>query len=368
MPDTDAGDEPVDTGQVLAARTVRRHGKSRDPYTIALVVPLATVVERSTRMASRTPVLVDCDTGVDDAMALLYLLHRDDIDVVAVTSVFGNNRAAQCAHNSLRVLELVGRSDIPVAVGAEKPLVGEVTYLATHVHGSDGLGDSGLPLEVSTELSPLTAVQLIDEMSQKYAGSLRILAVGPLTNLAHALSEIPQLVDRVVDVVIMGGAADVAGNQSPAAEANFIHDPEAAQQVVAAPWQTTLVPLDVTMLEVLTEQHRARLVAADTPVTRFVAATTDFYFGGYGFDSYGVRCSPCHDALAAAILTGEMVPSVFPLIHVEVDCSDGPSRGASICDTRGRYRGFPSQPEGNCRVALLTDGSFPDKLVAALGA
>ncbi|MDO7883044.1 nucleoside hydrolase [Salinibacterium soli] len=319
-------------------------------------------------MSERTPVLVDCDTGVDDAMALLYLLHRDDIDVVGITSVFGNNTAAQCAHNSIRVLELVGREDIPVAIGAENPLVGEVTYLATHVHGGDGLGDSGLPVEVSTSVSSLSAVELIDQLSARYRGRLRMLAVGPLTNVAHALDAIDDLTERVVDLVIMGGAADVAGNQSPAAEANIIHDPEAARRVLGAPWPTTLVPLDVTMTEIVTEEHRERLVAANTPVTRFVAATTDFYFGGYGFESYGRRCSPCHDALAAGILTGEMVPSVFPLLHVEVDCSDGPGRGATIVDTRGRYRGFPDQPGATCRVALVTDGSFPDKLVAALGA
>lgn len=316
----------------------------------------------------RTPVLVDCDTGVDDAMALLYLLARDDIEVVGITTVFGNNTAERCAHNSLRVLELVGRADIPVAIGAEKPLVGEVTYLATHVHGADGLGDSGLPMDVSTPVSSLSAVELIDDLSARYAGRLRILALAPLTNLAHALDVLPDLADRVVDVVIMGGAADVAGNQSPAAEANIIHDPEAAQRVLSAPWPTVLVPLDVTMIEVLTEEHRARLIAADTPVTRFVAATTDFYFGRYGLDSYGVRCSPCHDAVAAAVLTGDVVPSVFPLLHVEVDCTDGPGRGATICDTRGRYKGFPDDPDGNCRVALVTDGGFPDLLVAALGA
>lgn len=319
-------------------------------------------------MSERTPVLVDCDTGVDDAMALLYLLHRDDIEVVGITSVFGNNTAAQCAHNSIRVLELVGRADIPVAIGAENPLVGEVSYLATHVHGGDGLGDSGLPVEVSTGVSSLTAVELIDELSERHRGRLRMLAVGPLTNVAHALDAIGDLPDRVADLVIMGGAADVAGNQSPAAEANIIHDPEAAHRVLSAPWRTTLVPLDVTMTEIVTEEHRARLVAADTAVTRFVAAITDFYFGGYGFDSYGRRCSPCHDALAAGILTGEMVPTVFPLLHVEVDCSDGPGRGATIVDTRGRYRGFPDQPGATCRVALETDGSFADKLVAALGA
>lgn len=319
-------------------------------------------------MSDRTPVLVDCDTGVDDAMALLYLFSRDDIEVVGITTVFGNNTAAQCAHNSLRILELVGRTDVPVSVGAEKPLVGELTYIATHIHGSDGLGDSGLPTEVSTPIDPRPAVELIDDLSKQYAGRLRILALAPLTNIAQALDSIPDLTDRVVDVVIMGGAADAPGNQSVAAEANIIHDPEAAQRVLTASWPTVLVPLDVTMTEVVTEDHRSRLLAADTPVTRFVAATTDFYFGRYGVDSFGKRSSPCHDAVAAGVLTGEVVPSVFPRIHVEVDCTDGPSRGATLCDTRGRYKGYPDQEGATCRVALVTDGTFPDRLVAALGA
>lgn len=317
-------------------------------------------------IADRTPVLVDCDTGVDDAMALLYLLHHPEIEVVGITSVFGNNTAARCAHNSLRVLELMGRTDIPVAVGAENPLVGEVTYLATHVHGDDGLGDSGLPLDVSTPLSTLTAVELIDELSRRHAGRLRVLAVGPLTNIAQALAAIPDLTERVVDIVIMGGAADVAGNQSPAAEANIIHDPEAARAVLAANWPTTLVPLDVTMTEIITEEHRSTLAASEAPAARFVAAVSDFYFAGYGFDSFGVRCSPCHDAVAAGVLTGDVVPTVFPRIGVEVDCTDGPGRGATICDTRGRYRGFPDQEGATCRVALTSDGTFPDLLVAML--
>ncbi len=313
-----------------------------------------------------TPVLVDCDTGVDDAMALLYLLAHPDVNVVGITTVFGNNTAAQCATNSLRVLELVGRRDIPVACGAEAPLVGEVTYLATHVHGSDGLGDAGLPVDVGTPLSPLSAVELIDDLSRRHAGSLRLLALAPLTNLAHALDAIPDLTTRVRDVVIMGGAADAPGNQSAAAEANIIHDPEAAQRVIAAAWETTLVPLDATMREVFTEAHRDRLLAAGRPVASFVAAAAAFYMRGYGMQSYGRFCSPCHDALAAAVLTGEVVPRSAPVIDVVVDTTDGPGRGATICDTRGRYRDFTGDTGGNCRVVLETDGTFPDMLVARL--
>lgn len=314
----------------------------------------------------KTPVLVDCDTGVDDAMALLYLLSHEDIDIVEVTSVFGNNTAAQCAINTLRVLELGGRTDIPVAVGAENPLVGEVTYFATHVHGADGLGDTGLPTKISSKPSAKSAVELIDELTRRHAGAIRLLAVGPLTNLAQALDRIEGLTSRVHDVVIMGGAADAPGNQSPAAEANIIHDPEAAQRVISADWQTTLVPLDVTMREVVTEAHHRSLATAGNPVASFVAAAALFYMGGYGKDSYGKLCSPCHDALAAGVLTGEVAPSIAPVIDVVVDTTDGPSRGATICDTRARYRAFAGVRGGNCRVVLETDGKFPDVLVRRL--
>lgn len=314
----------------------------------------------------RTPVLVDCDTGIDDAMALLYLLAHPDIELVGITTVFGNNTARQCAINSLRVLELVGRTDIPVAVGAERPVVGEVTYLATHVHGSDGLGDAGLPLDVAAEPVAESAVELIGRLAHEHAGDLRILAIGPLTNLAHALEQDHDLADRVRDVVIMGGAADAPGNQSPAAEANIIHDPEAAAAVISARWETTLVPLDVTMRETLTDGHRSALEADGSPPALFVSAATEFYFAAYGMDSYGHRRSPCHDALAAGVLTGDVVPLSAPVIGVEVDCTDGPGRGATICDTRARYRGFTGVEGGNCRVVLETDGTFADTLVAAL--
>ncbi|GAA2013137.1 nucleoside hydrolase [Nakamurella flavida] len=313
----------------------------------------------------RTPVLVDCDTGIDDAMALLYLLAHPDVEVVGVTTVFGNNTAARCAQNTLRVLELAGRHDIPVAVGAEQPLVGEVTYLATHVHGEDGLGDTGLPADIHGRPVDATAVQLIDRLSAEYAGRLRILALAPLTNLAHALDEIRDITARVVDVVAMGGAADAPGNQSPAAEANVIHDPEAAQQVLTAAWPTTLVPLDVTMREVLTDEHRLTL-AAGSPAAAFVAAAADFYMGAYGRESFGKRSSPCHDALAAGVLTGDVVPLSAPTIDVVVDTTDGPGRGATICDTRARYRGFTDLAPGNCTVVLETDGRFPDLLVDRL--
>jgi purine nucleosidase len=307
---------------------------------------------------------VDCDTGIDDAMALLYLLLDDRLEITGVSTVFGNISAAAAATNCLRVLELVGRSAIPVARGAERTIRGDVPVLAPHVHGPDGLGNSDLPAP-RTALSPSTAAELIIDTARRRPGEVHLIATGPLTNLAAALAAEPRLPELVAGVTVMGGAADAPGNQTPAAEANILHDPEAAQAVMSAPWPVTMVPLDVTMRELLTEEHRARLLRGGR-VARFVGQITDFYFDFFRLDSFADRCSPCHDALAAAIAIGDVEPIEAPVIGVEVDCSDGPGRGATICDTRGRYRGHPAQPGAHCRVVLDTDGTFADALVSRM--
>ncbi|WBU38276.1 nucleoside hydrolase [Homoserinibacter sp. YIM 151385] len=314
----------------------------------------------------RIPVLVDCDPGIDDAAALLYLLGHERVDVVGITTVFGNNTAPVCAVNALRILELVGRADIPVAIGAEAPLDGTLDFVSTSVHGEDGLGDAGLPPLRGARPVEEDAVALIDRLSREHEGRLQLLAVAPLTNLAHALDRLPGVEERVARVVIMGGAADAPGNVTPAGEANIIHDPEAAQRVVAAGWETVLVPLDVTMRDLMTEAHLDRLRAEGGEVARFIADASEFYFDFYLEDSYDVRCAAQHDALAAGVLTGDVVPVSAPRLPVEVDCSDGPGRGKTWVDTRQRYRGFRGAPEGNCTVVLETDGRFAELLVDRL--
>ncbi|WP_210508743.1 nucleoside hydrolase [Naasia sp. SYSU D00057] len=314
------------------------------------------------------PVLVDCDTGIDDAVALLYLLASPEVDVVGITTVSGNAPARSCALNTLRVLALAGREDIPVAVGAERPFLAEPLPHSSAVHGGDGMGDAGLASADPSLLDERRALRLIDDLSREHEGRLRILALGALTNLALAVRADPALVPRIADVVVMGGAADAPGNRTPAAEANIAHDPEAAAVVLSAGWPVTLVPLDVTMPELLTEEHCARLAEAGE-VGRFVATISDHYMDFYA-PILGRRAAPQHDALAAAVLTGEVVPSVFPLLRVEVECGSGPARGATVCDTRGRYRGSPDQADGNCRVALALErpGAFADALVERLAA
>lgn len=316
-----------------------------------------------------TPVLVDCDTGVDDALALLYLLDRPSVEVVGVTTVFGNTQVEQCTANTVRVLDLAGRPDIPVGSGAATARAGEPDAVPSHIHGDDGLGDTGMLAAPSRRIEPHTAVPLIDELTDAHRGRIRLLATGALTNLAEALDAIPDLVERVADIVIMGGAADAPGNRTPAAESNIIADPEAAQRVLTAGWPITLVPLDVTMTEVLTDEQVARLAASARPVARFAAGVMRGYLDHYE-QRFGRRQAAMHDPLAAGILVGDSVPVLAPQLHVEVDCSDGPSRGATVVDTRMRYAGFRDAQDrattGNCRVVLETDGGFSERLTRIL--
>ncbi|MPZ01055.1 MAG: nucleoside hydrolase [Actinophytocola sp.] len=312
-------------------------------------------------MTSNDPLIVDCDTGIDDALALLYLLADPGIDLRAITTVFGNTSADTAAANTLRVLELAGRPDIPTAVGAASSLRG-TARLAPHVHGDDGLGNTGLPTPAG---APVTepAAELIVRLARENPGRLRLLAVGPLTNLATALRLDPELPELVSHVTIMGGAVNHPGNVTPWAEANVANDPEAARLVLRAGWDVTLVPLDVTMTELLTEEHRLRLLAATTPTSRFAANILAHYLDVYQRNVFGSPRAACHDPLAAAIAVGEVSPELAPIVPVDVDTSDGQERGRTVAGRPGRDgSGGPG-----VRVALRTEGTFPERLVQRLG-
>jgi len=317
-------------------------------------------------MTPKEPLLVDCDTGIDDALALLYLLGDPDVDLRAITSVFGNTDAETAASNSLRVLDLVGREDIPVAVGARSNWRGTF-HPAPHVHGDDGLGNTVLA-EPAGRPSTEPAVELITRLADENPGQLNILAIGPLTNLATALLLEPSLPERIKHVTIMGGAVHHPGNITPVAEANIANDPEAARMVLRADWDVTLVPLDVTMTETITERHLDRLRTCDSPASVFATGVLDHYLDFYRHDVFGTRQAACHDPLAAGIAVGDVRPAVAPNLRVDVDTGDGPARGTTVVDTRGQYRGFPSQEGARVRVALRTDGTFPDRLVERLTA
>jgi len=309
--------------------------------------------------------IVDCDTGIDDAMALLYLLGDPDVEICAITTVFGNTPAATAARNTLAVLEVAGvAGTIPVAVGAELTLLGHQPGYAAFVHGDDGLGDVGHAPRSST-LADEHAASMISRLTKERPGELHLLAVGPLTNLALALAIDPDLSSRVASVTIMGGAAHAPGNVTSHAEANIHNDPEAARRVLRAPWATTLVPLDATMRELITEEHQRELAASGSAVGTFTASILDVYFDFY-VGAFGRRSSACHDPLAAAIATGDVVPTKSLQVEVDVDTGYGPGRGVTLCDTRHRYLPDAETRPGPCTLVLETDGTFGDRLTSRL--
>lgn len=314
---------------------------------------------------SSRPLLVDCDTGIDDALALLYLCRRTGIDLRALTTVAGNTTAEQAARNTLKVLEIAGGGHIPVAPGAGTTLRGDVHPAAGFVHGENGLGGVELPPLAGT-LDQRDAVDLIIGTARHAGGELDILATAPMTNLAMALLREPELPRLIRHVTVMGGAVHHPGNYSPIAEANIGHDPEAAELVLSAGWELTIVPLDVTMRENLTEEHRKTLLAYDSPVSRLAGEILEFYFTFHETTTLPFRGSACHDPLAAAIAVGDLIPTTAPRLPVTVDTAEGAARGALVADTRGMHIGYPEQAGANASVVLETDGSFPDLLVERL--
>jgi purine nucleosidase len=256
-------------------------------------------------------IYLDCDTGVDDALAIALLLGRDDVTIAGIGTVDGNTSAVQAAANTLGVLALAGRDDIPVAIGSGRHRGG-----APAVHGGNGVG--GVVLPGGGAADSRTAVELLVELARRHPGELHVIATGPGGNLAAAMVAEPRLPELVASVTVMGGAVRVRGNVTPHAEANFLDDPVAAGAVLAAPWPLTLVPLDVTMQHRWTEADARTLRDGGGALGRALADMLPVYFDSYE-PRLGERAVPLHDPLAAAIAVGEVIPADAPMLGLRVD-------------------------------------------------
>ncbi|MFD1715354.1 nucleoside hydrolase [Amnibacterium flavum] len=314
-------------------------------------------------MTDLIPVYFDCDTGIDDTLALIYLLGRPNVEVVGIGTVSGNVDAATAARNTLDLLALAGRQEVPVAVGAHDYLTEAYAGGVPHIHGRNGVGD--VVLARGGEPVDGDAADLLIALSKQYEGALQIIAVGPMTNLAVALDRDPELAGRIARVTIMGGAALAPGNLSPAAEANIGHDPEASAAVFDAAWPVTMVGLDVTMHHRLTDEQREQLAASDGELQRTIAAILDTYFNFYD-GILGVRECTLHDPLAVAVATGDAIPSLAPVVKVQVETGSGPARGATVADLRGMYRGHPPVDGARHTVVLTIDDQFGPQLLDSL--
>jgi inosine-uridine nucleoside N-ribohydrolase len=305
------------------------------------------------------PVLIDCDPGQDDALALLLALGSPELGVLGVTAVAGNQTVDKTTANALRVLELAGRTDIRVASGAEGPLSGELV-VAADAHGESGLDGVDLP-PASTEPVPEHAKDFLAARLDASERPVTLIALGPLTNVALLVEAHPEATRRIERIVLMGGAIH-EGNQTPSAEFNIWIDPEAAARVFESGLDVTMVGLDVTNKAVLTAADADR-IRDSGPIGAAAAAMLDFYLGFYN-EAYEHGGAPIHDAVAVAHVFRTDLLTLGGK-HVEVDTSDWICRGRTVVDMRKRTSG----PGPNAHVALDIDAEgFRSLLLGRLGA
>jgi len=294
-----------------------------------------------------TPIIIDCDPGHDDAIALLLALGSPELEVLGVTTTYGNQTLEKTTVNALRVLELAGRGDIAVASGASAPLERELV-VAAHVHGESGLDGPALP---APSLAPVSddAVEWMAGAVADAAGPVMLVPTGPLTNVARYLDE--HGVDGLARIVLMGGAI-AEGNMTPAAEFNIWADPEAAQTVFDAPLDVTMIGLDVTHKAVTGPNVQRRLRDAGS-IGVFVAELVDF-FAVYHRETYGWDGAPIHDAVAVAhVLRPGLVET--RLRNVEVERESELCRGRTVVDL---WRRTDRPPNAHVGVDLDTDAFF----------
>ncbi len=269
-------------------------------------------------------IIIDTDPGVDDAMAIFFALCSPELEVIGLTTIFGNVHTDLATTNALRLLEIAGRTDIPVARGAEHPLAGPFGGPVPFVHGEDGQGNAFLPPPTTTAIEQPAATFIVEQIMAA-PGEITLVPIGPLTNIALALRLEPRIAQNVRQVVLMGGNALCPGNATPCAEANIHNDPEAADVVFGAEWPVTMVGLDVTHATNMTPEHLARYAQAQNPLAQHIARIVPFYQGYFERSQPGLRGIYVHDSSAIGCVID---PTLFTIerwpIRVE---TQGISRG-----------------------------------------
>lgn len=292
---------------------------------------------------AHTKLLLDCDPGLDDALAIL-LAHGDpELDLVALTTVGGNVALDTTTRNALQLREYLGFTAVPLASGAAGPLVRE-TKNAAEVHGVGGLGDVILP-SATLPLDERDAVDVIIDMLRAAPGDIHLVATGPLTNIALALRKEPRLVDWVASFVIMGGSF-TRGNTTPAAEFNIYADPEAAAEVFAAGWQVVMIGLDLTLQALVDDAVKQRMLQLGTLGRDLVVPLATFWNDPQDPDWGG---QAVHDVCAVAYLNR---PDLFTSVpaRVEVETKGEWSAGMTVTDFRSTI------PNALVPVKLDVDG------------
>lgn len=280
-------------------------------------------------MSPTQKLIIDTDPGQDDAVAILLALASPELDLLGVTTVAGNVPLALTQENARKICDLAGRQDMPVFAGADKPLMRDLVT-AEHVHGRTGLDGPDLADPV-TPLQDLHAVDfMIETLRSEAAGSVTIAPVGPLTNVATALRQAPDIAPRIKQIILMGGGCFEGGNITPAAEFNIYVDPEAAAEVFASGIPIVMMPLDVTH-KVLTTAARTRKIRAVGTRTAIAVADMLDFFERFDEEKYGSDGGPLHDPCTIAWM---LRPEMFSGrdCNVEIETKSDLTMGMTVID------------------------------------
>lgn len=272
-------------------------------------------------------IIIDTDPGIDDAMAIFLALRSPEVEVIGLTTIYGNVYTTLATKNALHLLEIAGRTDIPVAEGSHVTITQSTKLrIAYFVHGADGLGNQnfhppkGKPIEQS-------AADFIVEQANLYPGKVTVVALGPLTNIALAIQQDPAFVKNIGQIVILGGAFAVNGNVNPAAEANIFGDPDAADIVFTSGADVVAVGINVTHQVVMTDADRDKLVLSNGKYAQYLCKILEVYFS-YHHDAYSTAGVYLHDPTALLVAVN---PSLFTYMEgiVRVQ-TNGITRGLTL--------------------------------------
>ncbi|MGY6547530.1 MAG: nucleoside hydrolase [Roseinatronobacter sp.] len=304
----------------------------------------------------RRKIIIDTDPGQDDAVAILLALASPELEVLGITCVAGNVPLDLTARNARIICELADRTDIPVFAGCDRPLFRKLVT-AEHVHGRTGLDGITLPDPVMPLQDRHAVDFLIETLRQEPAGTVTLCPIGPLTNIATAFERAPQIMSRVQEIVLMGGAYFEVGNITPAAEFNIFVDPDAAKAVFDAGVPLVVMPLDVTH-KALTTRARVEAFRNAGRVGPAVASWTDF-FERFDKEKYGSEGAPLHDPCTIAYL---LQPDLFTGRHVnvEIETSSALTLGMTVADwwhvtDRRKNATFMGAIDDTAFYALLTE-------------
>jgi inosine-uridine nucleoside N-ribohydrolase len=315
--------------------------------------------------------LIDCDTGIDDSIAILFALKRPDVRVMGLISGCGNTNAYQAADNNFRLIKLASPDyEVPVAIGANKPIKGEWMGANPNIHGKNGIGEASLPPSDQKAIQE-SGPEFIVRMARENPGELTLVTLGQMTNLALALDIEPKLPKLFKEVVAMGGNVKADGNVSPCAEANIAGDPEAADKVLMADFNLTLVGLDVTMKTCITKNLMESLDHyirdENRPIYDYMKNALDFYFRFSRVQDHYIDKCPVHDPLAV-LAAVDPTRFTFRKLRARIECGGTYSRGMIVTDERAEpmeapFTTFCVDVEGDKAIADIMT-TFMDQTYA----